>query len=143
MTLTVALPVAGKKHLDVIKGHIQVITSALFNIILHIRNPRIFLKIKPLDDVNDTQPDSGSIILMCIEVLTKVSGKNDWFQMGSSFVAQSLYLPKRLFHDFHQVSVSQGQRNLDREHSVELYAACCKLLCSTLRHHKRYYFVSQ
>ena len=104
-------------------------------------------------------PDPGAVILMCVEVLTRVSGKHALFQMDSWHVAQSLHIPAALFQDFDQLRISQdpassnsllnsdnqdcntlggmNSRTVDLKFSVELYTACCQLLYTILKHHKR------
>nr|XP_029119321.1 uncharacterized protein LOC105041402 isoform X2 [Elaeis guineensis] len=98
---------------------------------------------------------SGSVILMCVEVLTTVARRSS-FQMNSCHASQCLHVPMALFKDFHQlrashvkchpfISKNQEETSLtsvhhcmiDRQFSIDLYASCCKLLCSTLKHQKR------
>ncbi|KAG6761633.1 hypothetical protein POTOM_034861 [Populus tomentosa] len=80
--------------------------AALFNIILHVESPLIFYGIAMGSD-RDKGPDPGAVILVCVEVLTRVSGKRSLFQMDSWHVAQSLRIPAALFRDFDQLRISE------------------------------------
>ncbi|XP_038705965.1 uncharacterized protein LOC120001630 isoform X2 [Tripterygium wilfordii] len=148
---------SGRKHLSVVKRHIQGFIAGLFNIILHLQNPLIFYE-RTVDSKIDSCPDQGSVILMCVEVLTRISGKHSLFQMDSWHVGQALHIPAALFQDFHQLGRSEApvpshfslvSNNqdcdsaaslnpsvVDRQFSVELFAACCRLLYTVLKHHK-------
>ncbi|KAJ6906320.1 hypothetical protein NC652_023922 [Populus alba x Populus x berolinensis] len=53
--------------------------AALFNIILHVESPLIFYGIAMGSD-RDKGPDPGAVILVCVEVLTRVSGKRALFK---------------------------------------------------------------
>jgi len=122
--------------------------AALFNIILHVQSPLIFYGIAMGSD-RDKGPDPGAVILVCVEVLTRVSGKRALFQMDSWHVAQSLRIPAALFQDFDQLRISEdpalsnslfsdnqdhnpvaGMNSFvaDQQFSVELYTVCCRLL---------------
>ncbi|XAR73298.1 hypothetical protein NMG60_11007218 [Bertholletia excelsa] len=149
--------VRGRKCLNVIRRHIQSIAASLFNIILHLQGPLIF-------DGNiickgNADPDPGLVILMCVEVLTRVFGKHAIYQLDSSQVGQSLHIPAALFQNFlHlKISVAPGAPNssgllenqytetiegrapctVDRQFSIDLFAACCRLLSTVLKHHTR------
>ncbi|KAL5856044.1 hypothetical protein ACOSQ3_005879 [Xanthoceras sorbifolium] len=149
--------VSGRKRLSVVKRHIQNLIAALFNIIVHLQSPLIFYgKLNSNDGHNG--PDSGSVILMCIEVLTRVSGKHALFELDSWHVAQSLRIPAAVFQDIHQLRLSEApissksvmfmdnqNSNLvpslnscvvDRQFAINVFAACCKLLYTILKHHK-------
>lgn len=141
-----------------VKRHIQNLIAALFNIIVHLQSPIIFYE-KQLNCGRKNGPDPGSVVLMCIEVLTRVSGKHALFQMDSWHVAQSLRVPAALFQDIRQLSISEApvpsnsaifsdDQNsntvesqtsiaVDRQFSINLFAACCRLLYTILKHHKR------
>ncbi|KAI3896812.1 hypothetical protein MKW92_018397 [Papaver armeniacum] len=140
---------------DSLKNHIQSLTSAVFNIVVHLRGPHIFYA-KVTCSSGDVCPDPGAVILMCVEMLTKVAGKPALFEMNSSHVIQSLRLPAALFQDFcclrnsqtspssSEVSASEKYTaaddcrcNLDRRFSVDLFATCCRLLSAVIRHHTR------
>ncbi|GAY65351.1 hypothetical protein CUMW_240420, partial [Citrus unshiu] len=120
-------------------------------------SPIIFYE-KQISCGRENIPDPGSVILMCIEVLTRVSGKHALFQMDSWHVAQSLRVPAALFQEIRQVSISeapvpsnsamfsddqnsdtvasQNSIAVDRQFSINLFAACCRLLYTVLKHHK-------
>ncbi|XP_037425949.1 uncharacterized protein LOC119291314 [Triticum dicoccoides] len=129
------------------------LVGALFNIVLHLESPLIFYieKLPPL--CPDLHPDAGAIVLMCVEVITSFAGRHT-FQIDACHVSQCLHLPVMLFKGFKHLladrSVSCSSENiheqiagqplaskeylLDRQFSVDMYAACCKLLCTVLRH---------
>ncbi|KAK9184611.1 hypothetical protein WN943_024962 [Citrus x changshan-huyou] len=147
-----------RKRLNVVKRHIQNLIAALFNIIVHLQSP-IILYEKQISCGRENIPDPGSVILMCIEVLTRVSGNHALFQMDSWHVAQSLHVPVAIFQDIHKLSISeapvpsnfvifsddqnsdivasQNSIAVDRQFSINLFAACCRLLYTVLKHHKR------
>lgn len=142
-----------------VKRHIQSLVASLFNIIIHLQGPHIFTGLVSSRE-RCTSPDSGSVILMCIEVLTKISGKHALFQMDSCHIVQALHVPATLFQnylrlqqakDLGQYKLQSGSGTghnhslmstdgsiLDQQYSIDLYAACCRLLCTAIKHHKRY-----
>ncbi|KAK9177312.1 hypothetical protein WN944_029333 [Citrus x changshan-huyou] len=148
----------GRKRLNVVKRHIQNLIAALFNIIVHLQSS-IILYEKQISCGRENIPDPSSVILMCIEVLTRVSGKHALFQMDSWHVAQSLHVPAALFEDIRQLSIletpvpsnsvifsndqnsdtvaSQNSIAVDRQFSINLFAQYCRLLYTLLKHHKR------
>ncbi|KAL4320201.1 hypothetical protein GQ457_18G017920 [Hibiscus cannabinus] len=146
---------SGRKCLNVVRSHIKSFVAALFNIILHLQSPLIFYE-KVASNEGDRNPDPGSVVLMCVEVLTRVSGKHALFQMDLCHIGQSLRIPGALFQDFHQLRISEApissnlfldEQNhtsivsmkshvLDRQFSVNLFAASCRLLYTVLKHHK-------
>lgn len=133
-----------------VKGHIQNIVSALFNIILHLHGPNLFFA-NTIPCTADATPDSGSVILMIIEVLTRVFGKHTLSQVDVCYVSQSLRISGGLLQNILQLKVSNAnaQSNhflipdsigcemlesmntcaVDRQFMIELYAARCRLLC--------------
>lgn len=143
-----------------VKRHIQSLVASLFNIILHLQSPLIFYE----RSTGDTDPDPGAVILMCVEVLIRISGKHALFQMEAWQLAQSLRIPGALFQDYHQLKLSKTSvqnssssvpnnhifdpvgsmqfSGVDRRFSIDLYAACCRLLYNVLKHHKRYFVFS-
>ncbi|XVE93782.1 hypothetical protein REPUB_Repub01dG0224500 [Reevesia pubescens] len=114
---------------------------------------------KLVSNEGDGNPDAGSVVLMCVEELTRVSGKHALFQMDPWHIGQCLRIPGALFQDFHQLRLSEAPvlsnsllfldkpnhdsiastkyRVVDQEFSVNLFAACCQLLYTILKHHKR------
>ncbi|XP_022748029.1 uncharacterized protein LOC111297639 [Durio zibethinus] len=147
---------SGRKCLSVVKRHIQSLVAALFNIILHLQSPLIFYG-KFVSSEGDRNPDPGSVVLMCVEELTRVLGKHALFRMDPWHIGQSLRIPGSLFQDFRQLRLSEApvlsnslfldKENhdsiasmkdcaVDRQFSVNLFAACCRLLCTVLKHHK-------
>ncbi|KAJ9551669.1 hypothetical protein OSB04_015714 [Centaurea solstitialis] len=140
--------ITGRKNLTTVKTDILGSVACLFNIITHLQGPRIFYK-DPVSNIQfHADPDPGSVVLMCIEVLTKVSGKHALYQMDACYVAQALSTPATLFQNILKYttseapnieSVNEGMNTklFDRQYSIELYAACCRMLYTFLRHHKR------
>ncbi|EXB36837.1 hypothetical protein L484_003222 [Morus notabilis] len=132
--------VSGRKRLSVVKRHIQSLIAGVFNIILHLQSPLIFYERL----IGDSIPDPGAVILMCVEVLIRISGKHALFQMEAWHVAQSLRIPGALFQYFHQLKLSitpnpvasMQSCGVDRRFTIDLYAACCRLLYNVLKHHK-------
>lgn len=145
--------------MSVVKRHIQSLIASVFNIILHLQSPLIFYE-RLICNEGNTHPDPGAIILMGVEVLTRISGKHALFQMEAWHVAQSLRIPAALFQDFHQLKLSKASvpcdssmisndcvsdpaasmqfSGVDRKFSIDLFAACCRLLYTVMKHHKRY-----
>lgn len=148
----------GRRRLNVVKRHVQNLIAALFNIVVHLQSPLIFYR-EPFSNKGGNFPDSGSVILMCIEVLTRISGKHALYQLDSSHVAQCLRIPAALFQEVRQFRLSgasvpsssvtlMDDQNcysgaslssfgVDRQFLIILYAACCRLLYTVLKHHKR------
>lgn len=144
--------VTGLKRLSVIKSHIGSIAAALFSTIA-LQGPNMFhVNVGAGEDF--CGPGSGFVVLTCVEVVTRIFGKRSLFQMDSSHVAQSLHIPAALFQSILQLklteaddqytlnmvsnSVSTHVRNKyihDQCYSVELYGACCRLLCTVVKHH--------
>ncbi|KAF7810808.1 Urb2/Npa2 family protein [Senna tora] len=149
--------VSGRKGLKLIKRHFQSSVAAIFNIILHLQSSQIFYgDLKSSTVAND--PDPGSTILMCVEVLTTVSRKHAIFQMNSWHVGHLLRIPAALFQSFLQLRVSKGSSPsgsliiseeqishqveavdicyVDHQFSLNLFVACCQLLCTTIKRHQ-------
>ncbi|KAL0334659.1 UNVERIFIED_CONTAM: hypothetical protein Sradi_4677800 [Sesamum radiatum] len=128
----------GPRRLNMIKRHIQSLVACLLNIILHLQGPSIFYGC--IDSTKaHAGPDSGSVILMCVEVLTKVSAKPSFFQIDACHIAESLRVPGALFQFLLQLQISEASvrvasqigtssSSVDRKFSVELYAACCQIV---------------
>lgn len=149
----------GHKGLKLIKRHFRSLVAAVLNIILHLQSPLIFYgDVTSSTVAND--PDPGSTILMCVEVLITVSRKHTIFQMDSWHVGHLLRIPAALFQSFSQLGVSKGSGSsnssmiseqqiphpveavnlcyVDQQFSLSLFVACCQLLCTTIKHHQRY-----
>ncbi|XP_019088743.1 PREDICTED: uncharacterized protein LOC104721844 [Camelina sativa] len=149
----------GRKRLNVVKRHIQGLISAVFGIMAHMQSPFIFFTNAVVGNEGANSPDAGSVILMCVEVLIRIAGKHALFQMDSSHISQSIHIPGAIFRDYLQIiprvgfSVLDGnllcqddeQHDLlgsskdlqvDQKFSMSLYAACCRLLYTAVKHHK-------
>ncbi|KAI3736344.1 hypothetical protein L6452_15883 [Arctium lappa] len=149
--------ITGRKNLSTVKTDILGSVCCLFNIITHLQGPGVFYKDPVLNRHYCADPDPGSVVLMCIEVLTKVSGKHALYQMDACYVAQALSIPATLFQNILQHNTSEAPTRsaflrfsniesmnenmntklFDQQYSIELYAACCRMLYTFLRHHKR------
>ena len=127
---------------------------------MHLQSPHIFYGNLGCRTVAGT-PDPGSAILMCVEVLATVSRKHTLFSMDVSHVGYMLHIPAALFQNFdqHRISkasgpsvslmVSEEQNNhsaegvnfshVDHQFTVNLFVACCQLLCTIIRHRPRYF----
>jgi hypothetical protein len=144
--------IAGNKR--VFKRTIPGLVGALFNIILHLQSPFIFYIEKLPPHCSEFHPDAGAVVLMCVEVITSFVGRRS-FQIDASHVSQCLHVPVTLFKGFKHLlacrkipsanyckqTVEHADHNeyiLDRQFSIDIYASCCKLLCTTLRHQQRY-----
>ncbi|XP_019412690.1 PREDICTED: uncharacterized protein LOC109325004 [Lupinus angustifolius] len=147
--------VSGWKGLKLIKRHCQSSVSAVFNIIMHLQNPLIFYVNKTSGAVA-SNPDPGSTILMCVEVLVTVSRKHALFPMDVWHVGHLLHIPELIFQNFHQLKISEDSGlssmltiseekisnqveaanfcHVDHRFSIDLFVACCQLLCTTIRH---------
>ncbi|KAL6645056.1 hypothetical protein ACP70R_016664 [Stipagrostis hirtigluma subsp. patula] len=146
--------VPGNKR--VFKRTVPGLVGALFNIVLHLQSPLIFYIEKLPPHCSEFHPDAGAVVLMCVEVITSFVGRHS-FQIDASHVSQCLHVPVTLFKGFKHLlacrSIPRSSANycnqsvrqhgdhseyiLDRRFSVDIYAACCKLLCTTLRHQQR------
>lgn len=138
-----------------VKRHIQSLIAGLFSIVLHLQTPQIFYS-RMIDTKNKSDPDPGSVILMSVEVLTRVSGKHALFQMNAWHVAECLRIPAAVFEDFSlklqgqsenfvisarevsNVVVTTSNSIIDRQFLIDIFAASCRLLYTVIRHHKRY-----
>uniref|UniRef100_A0A0D3FF47 Nucleolar 27S pre-rRNA processing Urb2/Npa2 C-terminal domain-containing protein n=1 Tax=Oryza barthii TaxID=65489 RepID=A0A0D3FF47_9ORYZ len=142
--------VPGNKR--VFKRTVPGLIGALFNIVLHLESPFIFYTERMPVHYPYLHPDAGAIVLMCIEVITAFVGRHS-FQIDSCHVSQCLHVPMTLFKGFKHLlscrnmphSCNQSEEQLaasneyilDRQFSVDMYASCCKLLCTTIRHQQR------
>ncbi|XP_022146290.1 uncharacterized protein LOC111015534 isoform X3 [Momordica charantia] len=144
---------SGRKCLSVVKRHIQSLIAGLFSIVLHLQTPQIFYS-RMIDTKNKSDPDPGSVILMSVEVLTRVSGKHALFQMNAWHVAECLRIPAAVFEDFSlklqgqsenfvisarevsNVVVTTSNSIIDRQFLIDIFAASCRLLYTVIRHHK-------
>lgn len=141
--------VPGNKR--VFKRTVPGLVGALFNIVLHLQSPLIFYIEKLPSLYPHFHPDAGAIVLMCVEVITAFVGRHT-FQIDSCHVSQCLHLSVTLFKGFKHLlagrSVSYSDQTvgqalgakayiLDRQFSIDMYAACCKLICTALRHQQR------
>lgn len=148
----------GRKKVAVIKRHIQNLVSSLLNVVLHLQGPKMFFRNHKFRK-DFAEPDPGSVCLMCISVLTKISAKHAFFQLEACHIGQLLHLPATVFQcafqlwtskvllcsnytggsTFEETEVPGSERSVvDREFCIKLYAACCRMLCTVLKHHRRF-----
>ncbi|TKY67774.1 Nucleolar 27S pre-rRNA processing, Urb2/Npa2, C-terminal [Spatholobus suberectus] len=147
--------VSGRKGLKMIKSHCQSLIAAVLNIIVHLRRPLVFYDNLASGTVAST-PYPGSAILMCVEVLVTVSRKRALFPMDVGHVGNLLHIPAVLFENFHQLRVTKASGpseasmiseehicdpvervnfyHVDHQFSVNVFVACCQLLCTIIRH---------
>ncbi|KAL6649422.1 hypothetical protein ACP70R_013646 [Stipagrostis hirtigluma subsp. patula] len=121
--------VPGNKR--VFKRTVPGLVGALFNIILHLQSPLIFYIEKLPPHCSEFHPDTGAVVLMCVEVITS---------FGFKHLLACRSIPRSSANYCNQSVRQHGDHNeyiLDRRFSVDIYAACCKLLCTTLRHQQR------
>ncbi|GAB2218046.1 hypothetical protein Drorol1_Dr00001263 [Drosera rotundifolia] len=136
--------VTGHKRLSAVRRHIQSLVASVFNIIFHRQGPGIFCGNLNINEA-DAEPDPGAVILMCVELLIKITRKHALFRMNPGHVGQYLRIPAALFQDFHHLKVNKHTSNnlhaassllLNRQFSLNLYAASCRLLSTIVKHHK-------
>lgn len=135
-----------------VKRHIQSLVSCLINVVLHLQGRNVFCMSVDSSDCF-AHPDSGYVILLCIEVLIKICAKRAFFQLEKCHIAQLLRLPAAIFQNLFQlkefprvstVGVIDESSRRDSSYAIyqqfllKLYAGCCQLLCTVLKHHKRY-----
>ncbi|CAH9144191.1 unnamed protein product [Cuscuta epithymum] len=150
----------GRKRLAVVKRHIQSLVSCLINVVVHLQGQNIFCTSDDSSNCCFARPDSGSVILMCVEVLIKICAKYAFFQLEKYHIAQLLRLPAAIFFNSFQLHVSGAPLASSKElpgvsdigvtesprrecinaiyqqFILKLYAACCRLLCTVLKHYK-------
>ncbi|KAL6211915.1 hypothetical protein ACLB2K_017138 [Fragaria x ananassa] len=108
--LDLVLEFVSGHNLSVVKKCIQRLIACMFNVILHLQSPLIFYE----RSTPSKEPDPGTVILMCVDVLARISGKRAIYKMNLWHVAHSLH----------------------RQYSIGLYSACCRLLHNVVKHHK-------
>lgn len=145
--------------MKLIKRHCQSLVGAIFNIIVHLQSPQIFHANLTSRTVT-SNPDPGSAILMCVEVLVTISRKHSLFPMDVWHVGHLLHIPTVLFRSFPQLRISKASGpsdsfwisevpnshptesvnfcHVDHQFSINLFVACCQLLCTIIRHRPRY-----
>ncbi|XP_040369829.1 uncharacterized protein LOC112186617 isoform X2 [Rosa chinensis] len=155
--LDLVLEFVSGRNLIVVKKYIQRLIACMFNVILHLQSPLIFYE-RFTQSKDDSNPDPGTVILMCVDVLARISGKHAIYKMDLWHVAHSLRIPSALFQDFHLLKDSKRPvpndssaslnnqpsdpvasvhvSGIDRQYSIGLYSACCRLLHNVVKHHK-------
>eukprot|EP01018_Ginkgo_biloba_P014003 Gb_18575 [translate_table: standard] len=152
--------VSGPKRLKLLAKYSSNFVAALINIIVHVHGPHIFFG-SNLDHYQDGDyVDPASVILTCMQILSKVASRHLVFPMNAGHVGQLLSFPGVLFQHFYQFKASHcatpwkifltsqatdsTKRSLltegsfvERKLTIELYVACCRLLCAVLRHRTR------
>lgn len=145
-----------------VKKYIQRLIACIFNVIVHLQSPLIFYE-RFIQIKGDSDPDPGTVILMCVDVLARISGKRAMYKMDPWHVAHSLRIPSALFQDFHLLKLSEAPvpndsstipnnqvsdpvasvhvSGIDKQYSIGLFSACCRLLHNVVKHHKRYIYL--
>ncbi|CAH8322539.1 unnamed protein product [Eruca vesicaria subsp. sativa] len=130
----------GSNRLNVVKGRIQGLMSAVFGIMAHMQSPFIFCTDAVVVNQGPKSPDAGSVILMCVEVLIRVVGKHTLFEMNPSHISQAMHIPGAIFRDYGNLLHKNNQQQdlqVDQKFSVSLYAACCRLIYTSVKHHPK------
>ncbi|KAL6213152.1 hypothetical protein ACLB2K_012599 [Fragaria x ananassa] len=152
--LDLVLEFVSGHNLSVVKKCIQRLIACIFNVILHLQGPLIFYE----RSTPSKEPDPGTVILMCVDVLARIAGKHAIYKMNLWHVAHSLRIPSALFQDFHLLKQSKCRvpndsststnnqlcnpaasihvSGIDRQYSIGLYSTCCRLLHNVVKHHK-------
>ncbi|XP_057822782.2 uncharacterized protein LOC131035147 isoform X2 [Cryptomeria japonica] len=153
--------VSGPKRMKLLAKYSSGFVAALLNVIMHLQGPQIFF----VSTFNQCQErnfaDPASVILVCVEVLSKFVLRHEVFAMRASHVGQSLALPGVLFQHLCQFKPTQcvsprtmplqnqardfekstwlsgGTSAAVRKVSVELCISCCRLLCALLTNYGR------
>ncbi|KAH9606417.1 hypothetical protein KSS87_015060 [Heliosperma pusillum] len=144
----------GNKLWSLVKIQLNSLIASLFNIVVHLQGPTLFYG-RPNSKDGNNSPDSGSIVLMCVEVLTRITGKPTLFHLESHHVSHALHMPGILFQSFRSLKAGKASHQsvmgskdskvydhfgcgflVDRVFSMNLYAASCRLLWTVVKHHK-------
>ncbi|KAL9238368.1 hypothetical protein vseg_012798 [Gypsophila vaccaria] len=140
----------GNKLWSLVKTQLHGLIASLFNIVVHLQGPTLFYRRSNRSTMNSS-PDSGSVVLMCVEVLTRIAGKPALFHLDFHHVSQFLHTAGTLFQSFHSlkpdhashqgISISRDSKEhdlflVDRQFSMNLYAASCRLLWTVIKHHR-------
>ncbi|XP_074312982.1 uncharacterized protein LOC141648325 [Silene latifolia] len=144
----------GNKLWSLVKIQLNSLIASLFNIVVHLQGATLFYG-RPNSTDGNNSPDSGSVVLMCVELLTRIAGKPTLFHLESHHVSQSLHIPGILFQSFRSLKAGEashlsvtGSKDhkvydhfglgflVDRVFSMNLYVASCRLLWTVVKHHK-------
>ncbi|PRQ21947.1 hypothetical protein RchiOBHm_Chr6g0244891 [Rosa chinensis] len=87
------------RNLIVVKKYIQRLIACVFNVILHLQSSLIFYE-RFTQSKDDSDPYPGTVILMFVDVLARISGKHAIYKMDIWHVAHSLRIPSALFSRF-------------------------------------------
>lgn len=143
-------------NIQFIKKSIPSLAGAVINTVLHLQNPSNFYAVRNYHGENKVDTDAGAVILMCVEVLTKIAGRRS-FHMDPCHVNQCFHIPMMCFVGFHKLKASRLDCNysdlplnegkyplsgrqlnfVDHHYAVVLYTSCCRLMCSALKNQKR------
>ncbi|KAL2629877.1 hypothetical protein R1flu_014563 [Riccia fluitans] len=162
-SLAIALEaVSGTKRLRLLANHLQEFAGAIFSVIEYSAGPNLFLNhemaLRPENKIS--MVESGPVLQKCIQILTNVASREIIFPLGACHVALALHCPSVIFSPVYQSGLSRNRliaSSLTRDASgikhvkeeylsvlkigsdvgVELYVACCRLLCSLIRHRRR------
>ncbi|KAL3693846.1 hypothetical protein R1sor_007497 [Riccia sorocarpa] len=163
-SLAVALEaVSGAKRLRLLANHFREFAGAIFSLIERTAGPKLFIMKHGTSSrfENDaSMVESGPVLLRCIQILTSVASREVIYPLEACHVALALHCPSVIFSHVYQSGSSRNKllaSSLTRNGSgakhekegctsvvkigsdvgVELYVACCRLLCSLIRHRRR------
>ncbi|CAA6655938.1 unnamed protein product [Spirodela intermedia] len=137
---------SGDKLFGIIKGRVQNLVGSLFNIILHLQSPLIFCRKASTYGRREIDPDPGSTIpdekysvkngsMPCRAVLACTVVSFQTFSSAQLFPVPSGAL--RFTDSGESISIEDIDHHIvDTRFFVDLYAACCRLLCTVVRHQK-------
>ncbi|KAJ0251723.1 Urb2/Npa2 family protein [Hirschfeldia incana] len=128
----------GRNRLSEVKDRIKSLMSAVFGIMAHMQSPLIFCTV--VGNQGLKSPDAGSVVLMCVEVLIRIAGKHALFEMNPSHISQSIHMPGAIFRDYGNLLHKDDQQRdlqVDQKFSVSMYAACCRLIYTSVKHHPK------
>ncbi|KAG6557396.1 hypothetical protein Mapa_000665 [Marchantia paleacea] len=159
--------VSGTKRLRLLANHFKEFSGAIFNLIERLAGPKLFHDNDMLHHDTPPREgqvgmvQSGAVILRCIQIMTSVASRENIYPLKACYVALALHCPARIFSPVVQSGLSKhrtirtflaydqsGATKTEREVlmtrlrigtdlGVKLYVACCRLLCSLIRHRRR------
>ncbi|KAL3699887.1 hypothetical protein R1sor_017909 [Riccia sorocarpa] len=151
------------KRLRLLANHFKEFAGAIFSLIERTAGPKLFTMkhgISSRFENDASMVESGPVLLRCIQILTSVASREVIYPLEACHVAFALHCPSVIFSLVYQSGSSRnmllpgsltrngsGAKHEKEEGSsvvkigsdvgVELYRACCRLLCSLIRHRRR------
>ncbi|KAL3677132.1 hypothetical protein R1sor_027080 [Riccia sorocarpa] len=132
-SLAIALEaVSGAKRLGLLAHHFKEFAGAIFSLIERTAGPKLFIMKHGTSsrfENNASMVESEPVLLRCIQILT------------SSGSPRNKLLPSSLTRNGsgakHEEEECSSVVKIGSDVGVELYVACCRLLCSLIRHRRR------